>query len=69
MAQFTVINGRKTAREKDNREIYMDIIPNFEDLEQIVPASMMAKEKLPPMDDMLDPSSLARPIFSTIPRI
>ena len=64
-----VINGRKTAREKDNREIYMDIIPNFEDLEQIVPASMMAKEKLPPMDDMLDPSSLARPIFSTIPRI
>ena len=47
----------------------MDIIPKFEDLDKVVPADMMAKEKLPPLDDMLDPCSLTRPMFSTIPRI
>jgi len=64
-----VINGRKVSAEKENREIYMEIIPDFKDLEEIVPTNMMAKEKLPPLDEMLFPYSLVRPIFSTVPKI
>jgi len=64
-----VVSGRKDAVEKENREIYMEIIIDHKDLEEIVPANMMAEEKLPPLDRRLDPHSLARPIFNTIPRI
>uniref|UniRef100_A0A7S0B0Q7 BRO1 domain-containing protein n=1 Tax=Minutocellus polymorphus TaxID=265543 RepID=A0A7S0B0Q7_9STRA len=64
-----VVSGRKDAVEKENREIYMEIIIDHKDLEEIVPANMMAEEKLPPLDERLDPHSLTRPIFNTIPRI
>ena len=63
------VSGRRAAVEKENREIYMEIIPDHNDLEEIFPANMMAKEKLPPLDERLDPHSLTRPIFITMDRI
>jgi len=64
-----IVSARKVEAEKENKEIYLETIPDVKDLEKVVPASMMAPEKLPPLVEGLDPNSLQRPIFGSIPKI